>query len=82
MSASHKLLVGSAITVSALLKNQKIEMQLALLRSQINPHFLFNSLNVIYALAIGKKEETKENEGGKMVLFALTFLHFVNSPSF
>ncbi len=42
------------------LKNQKIEMQLALLRSQINPHFLFNSLNVIYALAIGKKEETKD----------------------
>jgi len=41
-------------------KNQQIGMQLALLRSQINPHFLFNSLNVIYALAIGKKEETKD----------------------
>jgi sensor histidine kinase YesM len=42
------------------LKNQKIEMQLSLLRSQINPHFLFNSLNVIYALALEKKEETKD----------------------
>ena len=30
-----------------------------LLRSQINPHFLFNSLNVIYALAIENKSETQ-----------------------
>lgn len=38
------------------LKNQHIETQLAALRAQINPHFLFNSLNVIYALALEKKE--------------------------
>ncbi|WP_299525810.1 sensor histidine kinase [Winogradskyella sp.] len=38
------------------LKNQQIETQLSALRSQINPHFLFNSLNVIYALALEKKE--------------------------
>lgn len=41
------------------IKNQQIETQLSLIRSQINPHFLFNSLNVIYALTIEKKEETK-----------------------
>ncbi|WP_242084540.1 sensor histidine kinase [Aestuariivivens sediminis] len=41
------------------LRNQQIETQLALLRSQINPHFLFNSLNVIYSLAIENKAETK-----------------------
>ncbi|MFP4846217.1 sensor histidine kinase [Winogradskyella sp. PE311] len=38
------------------LKNQQIETQLSALRSQINPHFLFNSLNVVYALALEKKE--------------------------
>ncbi|WP_420571580.1 sensor histidine kinase [Kordia sp.] len=41
-------------------ENQRIQIQLTHLRSQINPHFLFNSLNVIYALAIEKKEETPE----------------------
>jgi sensor histidine kinase YesM len=40
------------------LKNLQIETQLSALRAQINPHFLFNSLNVIYALALEKKEGT------------------------
>lgn len=39
-------------------ENQQIQTQLFALRSQINPHFLFNSLNVIFALALEKKEET------------------------
>lgn len=42
-----------------LMKNNHIQMQLTSLRSQINPHFLFNSLNVIYALALDKKDETQ-----------------------
>ncbi len=41
-------------------KNQQIQLQLATLRSQINPHFLFNSLNVIYAMAIDQKEGIKD----------------------
>jgi LytS/YehU family sensor histidine kinase len=42
------------------IRNQMIQAQLSALRSQINPHFLFNSLNVIYALAIENKAETKD----------------------
>jgi len=38
------------------LKNQHIETQLSALRSQINPHFLFNALNVIYSMALENKE--------------------------
>ena len=41
-------------------RNEQIQLQLTSLRSQINPHFLFNSLNVIYALALDKKDETTE----------------------
>ncbi|MCA0131786.1 sensor histidine kinase [Winogradskyella alexanderae] len=42
-----------------ILRNKSLlfETQLTALRSQINPHFLFNSLNVIYALALEKKED-------------------------
>ena len=42
------------------LQNEQIQLQLSSLRSQINPHFLFNSLNVIYALAVQKKEGIKD----------------------
>ncbi|MFK7979662.1 MAG: sensor histidine kinase [Saprospiraceae bacterium] len=39
------------------LENEKTIAELALLKSQVNPHFLFNSLNSIYYLAIKKTDE-------------------------
>lgn len=38
----------------------QLESEIKLLRSQINPHFLFNSLNNIYSYSIQKKDETPD----------------------
>jgi sensor histidine kinase YesM len=39
---------------------EKIESELKLLKSQIHPHFLFNTLNNIYALALQKSDQAPE----------------------
>lgn len=44
---------------SELLK-EKVETELNFLKSQINPHFLFNTLNNIYSLARKKSDETPD----------------------
>lgn len=44
----------------ALLLKEKIQTELTLLKSQINPHFLFNTLNNIYSLARKKSDKTPE----------------------
>ncbi len=43
-----------------LLVREKLETELKYLRNQTNPHFLFNTLNNIYALARKKSDETPE----------------------
>jgi LytS/YehU family sensor histidine kinase len=48
------------------------EAQLLFLRAQINPHFLFNTLNNIYALAVVRSEKTAD-----MVLKLSNLLRYV-----
>lgn len=42
------------------LVHQNIEFEMKFLKSQINPHFLFNALNNIYALSIVKSERAPD----------------------
>jgi LytS/YehU family sensor histidine kinase len=51
-----------------------IDAELAYLKAQINPHFLFNTLNSIYALAIQKSDATADSivQLSNMMRYVLT----------
>lgn len=54
------------------LKHENTELELNLLKAQVNPHFLFNTLNNIYALILKDKKE----ESAETVARLSTFLRY------
>ncbi|MCK5067697.1 MAG: histidine kinase [Bacteroidales bacterium] len=46
--------------LSHTLKQEKAEAELKLLKSQVQPHFIFNTLNNIYSYAVQKNEKTAD----------------------
>jgi len=55
---SEKLILNEKMRKEA--EKEKLHTELALLKHQINPHFLFNTLNSIYSLALVKSDMTAE----------------------
>jgi hypothetical protein len=58
------------------LENSMVQAELSFLKSQIHPHFLFNSLNSIYYLALSKDDKVPE-----VILSLSDFLRFVTTES-
>jgi hypothetical protein len=46
--------------VNQMLVKEKLEAELNFLKSQVHPHFLFNTLNNLYALTLKKSEQSPE----------------------
>lgn len=49
-----------AVRQNELIRQQQTEIELSVLKSQVNPHFLFNVLNSIYVLSLKKSDQTPE----------------------
>ena len=60
LSTAFKFMIDWFVNekVKTTLENEKLNAELAFLKSQINPHFLFNTLNNIYSLAYQQSDQT------------------------
>lgn len=52
--------ISRTLNRNTVLTNEKLQLEITLLKSQINPHFLFNNLNNIYLLALKKDDNTPD----------------------
>jgi sensor histidine kinase YesM len=59
-------------TLQREIEKEKLESELAMLKTQINPHFFFNALNSIYALSDKKSEKT-----GDAILLLSSIMRYV-----
>lgn len=59
------------------IKNEKLQTELSHLKLQIHPHFLFNTLNSIYASAIKKEDKTADT-----VLILADFMRYLLQDSY
>lgn len=58
------------------LENEKLKTELSYLQGQINPHFLFNTLNTIYTLAYQKSDRT----AGSVLQLSNLLRYVLDSP--
>jgi len=65
-----------------LTEQERLRSELSLLKSQINPHFLFNTLNSIYAETLGKADNASEMvlKLSDMMRYTITEAHYDKVP--
>ena len=63
ISVMFMLRYGTEKQNHTLLRKEKAELELQALKSRLNPHFLFNTLNNIYALSLTDSEKTTASVG-------------------
>lgn len=63
-------------------KEQMLNTEISFLKAQINPHFLFNTLNSIYALALVKSDKAPDAvvRLSQMMRYAVSEAHLSHAP--